>query len=100
MKPEEIIEKTVVCAVVFVDKYSEDDIRESVTEFAGQVVEISEENGIVIANHETKRQINLPLCFEAFRPAEKGNYILRKGEIKVKDPDLLCEMTINREATE
>jgi len=98
MKPEKIIGKTVVTAVTFVLKKGDEIISEKVNEFCGQVVEISEEHGIVICNFDTQRQINLPLFFDSFKAAPKGDYVLRNGEFKVKNPDLICEMTLTKEA--
>lgn len=97
MKPEELIGKTVICGIVFIDKYSETDIRKSFTDFYGEILSISEETGIVVGNHDIKKQISLPPCFEAFVPAKKGVYMLQNGELKVENPDLICEITINRE---
>lgn len=91
MKPEAIIGRTVVAGVTFVN--SENEVLE-VKDFAGQVIEISDEKGIVICNHDTKQAIGLPLNFDAFRPAVKGNYTLKQSGLKIKNPDLTCEMTI------
>ena len=63
-------------------------------DFAGQIIEISPDKGIVIANNDTMKAIGLPLNFEAFKVAEKGYYELKKSGLKIKDPELTCIMTL------
>lgn len=93
MKPENIIGKSVIVGLTFADESNE--VIEK-KDFAGQVIEISEEKGIVVCNHDSKEAIGLPLNFKAFKPAQKGYYTLNISGLKIKDPDLTCEMTIIR----
>lgn len=91
MKPEAIIGRSVIVGMTFVNANNE--VLE-IKDFAGQVIEISDEKGIVICNHDSKQAIALPLNFDAFKPAVKGNYTLKQSGLKIMNPDLTCEMTI------
>ena len=93
LKPEEIIGKTVIVGLTFVDK-NDKKIRDD--DFAGQIIEISDEKGIVIVNNDTMNAIALPPIFEAFQVAEKGYYELKKSGLKIKDPELKCIMKITQ----
>ncbi len=87
---EQILGKSVIGALEICN--NDNEIVE-VVEIVGQVMEISEEQGILICNHDTKKAIGLPLNFNAFKPAEKGYYSLTTGA-KIKNPDLTCIMRI------
>lgn len=93
MIPEKIIGKTVIVGLEIVN--ADNEVIEN-KDFAGQVMEISDEKGILICNHETKQAIALPLNFDAFKPAVKGYYTLKLSGLKIKDPDLTCQMTIHK----
>ena len=87
---EQLIGKSVIGALEICN--SKNEIVE-VVEIVGQIMAITDEQGIVICNHDTKRSIGLPINPGAFKIAEKGYYTLTTGT-KVKDPDLTCVMRI------
>ena len=91
LKPEDIIGKTVIVGLTFVDKYG---VKLKDDDFAGQIIEISPDKGIVVANNDTMKAIGLPLNYDAFQVAEKGYYELKKSGLKIKNPDLTCTMTL------
>ena len=91
LKPEEIIGKTVVVGLNIVD---ENGVTLKNDDFAGQIIEISDEKGILIVNNDTMKAITLPPIFDAFQVAEKGYYELKKSGLKIKDPELTCVMKV------
>lgn len=96
MKIEEIIGKTAVVDVIFENKDGEIVDRQ---DFAGMVVEISNKNGIVIANSALNKVISLPVnAADSFEPAKKGmKYRLPRTRVEVQDPDLFCKVTLIKE---
>ena len=92
MTKEEILGKSVVGAVQILD---ENDELVQVIEIVGQVMSIEKETGIVICNHDTEKALSIPYVLEAFKPAKEGYYALQTGA-KVKNPDLICSLTLRR----
>ena len=90
MKREEIIGKTVIGSLKLFNK---EKILINEIEVIGQIMDIDDEKGIIVCNHDTKQAIGLPIVLEAFKPAEQGYYQMRSGA-KIKNPDLLCDMAI------
>lgn len=87
---EQILGKTVIGAL---EICNDDNEVVEVVEIVGQVMDINEEQGILICNHDTKKAIGLPLNFNAFKTAEKGFYTMKSGA-RIKNPDLTCIMRI------
>lgn len=92
MTREDLIGKSVIGAM---EVYNSNHELVEVMEILGQIMDINDEQGILICNHDTKKAVGLPQNFDAFKPAEKGIYTLNSG-VKVKDPDLTCIMKLIR----
>ena len=90
MLPEELIGKTVLVGLTYVDFDGE--VREQ-TQIHGEVVAADDVTGVVI-RQPSGEDFTLPPALDAFEPAEPGEYTLRSTGEVVTDPDLLCSWTI------
>ena len=92
MTKEEIFGKSVVGMLKIFDEKEE---LTQVIEIVGQIMSVDEKTGILICNHDTEKAVSLPYALDAFKPAKEGYYALQTGA-KVKNPDLICTMAIQR----
>lgn len=92
MTKEEIFGKSVVGTLQIFDEKNE---LVQVIEIVGQIMSVDEKTGILICNHDTEKAISIPCALDAFSPAKEGYYALQTGA-KVKNPDLLCTMAIQK----
>lgn len=86
-KAEEMIGKRVLVGVT---RYGGDGQVQRLEQYAGTVLRISADEGVVLADEYDGRERFLPPMLERYRPAEPGEYCLRSGGMIVVDPDYLA----------
>jgi len=83
----------VIIGLSYVDK--SDNVIETV-QLHGRVMRINSTEGIVVQREDKQEEYKLPLDFDAFQPAQSGEYKLNTtGEIIV-DPDFTSSWSIKK----
>lgn len=59
-------------------------------QYAGEILRINEEEGVVLASLIDGEEIFLPPHLNHYKVAEPGDYTLRSIDFTVTDPDYLC----------
>jgi hypothetical protein len=62
----------------------------------GEIVRISETEGIVLRLHDSNEEYKLPPALHTLQSAPKGKYRLRSTGETVVDPDLTTSWTLNK----
>lgn len=86
-KARAMIGKTVLAGITYLDA---DGNALEHRQFAGEVLRISDAEGVVLASAVDGREVFLPPTLDHYTPAAPGDYTLRSKELTITDPDFLC----------
>lgn len=93
MRREDYLEKTVLLGANYADR--NDDIVER-RQYVGVIEDVDEAEGISIRLRNGEL-LQLPPTFEAFQPAEPGEYTLQSTLEIIRDPDFLVVWTFREQ---
>lgn len=85
-KAEEMIGKVVLVGVT---RYGGDGQVQGLEQYAGTVLRISADEGVVLADEDDGHERYLPPMLDQYQRAEPGEYRMRNGGMIVVDPDYL-----------
>ncbi|MEX1030677.1 MAG: hypothetical protein WDZ91_11630 [Paenibacillaceae bacterium] len=90
-KMKSLLYRYVIIGLSYVDR---NEIVLETVQLHGRVMRINSTEGIVVQREDKQEEYKLPLDFDAFQPAQPGEYKLNKtGEIIV-DPDFISSWSI------
>lgn len=64
-------------------------------QFAGEVLRINEEEGVVLASAVDGHEVFLPPALDHCTPAAPGDYTLRSKELTLSNPDYVCTWDVH-----
>ncbi|WNH53596.1 hypothetical protein [Stenotrophomonas oahuensis] len=64
-------------------------------QYAGEILRINEEEGVVLASLIDGEELFLPPHLDHYKVAEPGDYTLRSIDFTVTDPDYLCTWDVH-----
>ena len=88
---ETMLGKTVLVSLTCMNDFGDLDAFE---QFAGQILRINNEDGLVVMRTDTQEEMSLPPDLDHYQPAEPGDYKLVESETVVSNPDYLVEWDI------
>lgn len=88
---EAMIGKTVLVSLTCMNDYGD---LEAFEQFAGKILRINNEDGLVIKRDDSEEEFNLPPDLDHYQPAKAGDYKLAESEQVVSNPDYLVEWDI------
>ncbi len=91
-KAEAMIGATVLAGITYLDA---DGNALEHRQFAGRVLRINEDEGVVLASALDGEELFLPPALDHCTPAAPGNYTLRSQALTISDPDFLCTWDVH-----
>ena len=95
-KAEEMIGKVVLVGVT---RYGGDGQVKGLEQYAGTVLRISADEGVVLADENDGHERYLPPMLDQYQPAEPGEYRMRTSGMIVVDPDYRPPGTCTRSSS-
>lgn len=84
---ETMLDKVVLAGVTYLDV---DGNALEHQQFAGRILRINDEEGVVLTSLIDGEEFFLPPHLDHYKVAEPGDYTLRSVDLTVTDPDYLC----------
>lgn len=88
---ETMIGKTVLVSLTCMNDFGD---LEAFEQYAGKILRINNEEGLVLKREDTQEEFNLPPDLDHYIPAKKGDYKLAESATIINDPDYLVEWDI------
>lgn len=89
---EAMLDKVVLAGVTYLDV---DGNALEHQQFAGRILRINEEEGVVLASLIDGEEYFLPPHLDHYKVAESGDYTLRSVDLTVTDPDYVCTWDVH-----
>ncbi|WP_312317346.1 hypothetical protein [Stenotrophomonas sp.] len=91
-KANTMLGKIILAGITYLD--ANDNALEQ-KQFAGKVLRINDEEGVVLASLIDDEEFFLPPHLDHYKVAEPGDYTLRSVDLTVTDPDYLCTWDVH-----
>jgi len=88
---EKMLGKTVLVSLTCMNDFGD---LEAFEQFAGPIVRIDNEDGLVVLRGDTNEEFSIPPDLDHYLPAKPGDYKLAESETIISNPDFLVEWDI------
>ena len=88
---ERMIGKTVLVSLTCMNDFGD---LEAFEQFAGEIVRINNEDGLVVKRQDDGEDFSLPPDLDHYLPAKPGQYQLAESETVIENPDFTVEWDI------
>ncbi len=88
---ETMLGKTVLVSLTCMNDFGD---LEAFEQFAGQILRINNEDGLVVMREDTQEEMSLPPDLDHYQSAKPGDYKLAESDKIVSNPDYLVEWDI------
>ncbi len=88
---DKMLGKTVLVSLTCMNDYGD---LQAFEQFAGKILRITNEDGLVVERQDTQEEFNLPPDLDHYEAAKPGQYKLAESEVVIENPDYLVEWDI------